>query len=126
VLLPVQPQSAGEPVQDGTTGIGLLALLEPDVVVDRQAGERGDLFTAQPGRPPRPGASGQADIAGAHARPAGSQEFAKLIWLCHVSQSGSRRCVQRGPVTARNAAVFPATRRRGIVGSVGKGTKGGT
>ena len=55
VLLLVQPEGAGEPVQDGTARVGLLALLKPDVVVDGQPRERGDLLAAQPGCPPCPG-----------------------------------------------------------------------
>ena len=67
VLVAVQFQRAGERVGDGWAGAGLLAALEPGVVIDAYPGQRGDLLPAQPGSTAHPGAGGEADVSRATA-----------------------------------------------------------
>src|SRR5215469_7267708 len=83
-FLVVQPERLGEARQDGPARVGLLALFQPDVVVDGQPGQRGELFATQPGGAPRAGARLQADIAWTDARAPGAKEIAQLVRRRHV------------------------------------------
>jgi hypothetical protein len=88
MLVGVQFQGAGESIGDGRAGVGLLAALEPGVVVDTHPGERGDFLPAQPG-------------GTAHARP---------LDEAHVSRGdlGAPR-VQETPQFRTAAVVAPLT-----------------
>jgi hypothetical protein len=46
VLLLGQVQGTGEPVQDRGARVGLLALLQPDVVIDAETGESRQFLPA--------------------------------------------------------------------------------
>lgn len=78
VLLVVHAQGAGEGVEHGRAGAGLLAALEADVVVDADAGEGGQLLAAQPWGAAYAGADGEADVIGAGLGAAGAQVAAQL------------------------------------------------
>ena len=78
MLLVVQEQHAGQGVDHGRTGPGLLAAFQAGVVVDGHAGQGGQFLAPQPGRAPRPGAGGQAHVGGPHAGAPGPQEPAQL------------------------------------------------
>lgn len=78
VLLVVHVQRAGEGVEDGGAGAGLLAALEAYVVVDADAGEGGQLLAAQAGSAAYAGADGEADVFGAGLGAAGAKVATQL------------------------------------------------
>src|SRR5205823_13663019 len=110
VLLVVHAQGAGEGIEDGGAGAGLLAALQTYVVVDADAGEGGQLLAAQPGGAADAGADGQADVLGAGLGPAGAQVAAQLGALavralgCHDS-SLTRRAA--APQTRGGPCHYP-------------------
>ncbi len=78
VFLVVHVQGAGEGVQDGGAGAGLLAAFQADVVVDADARQGGQFLPAQSGRAAEAGADGEADVFGAGLGAAGAQIAAQL------------------------------------------------
>jgi hypothetical protein len=54
VLVLGQAQGAGESVDDGGAGAGLLAAFQPGVVIDAHPGQGGQFLAAQPRRPAQP------------------------------------------------------------------------
>jgi hypothetical protein len=77
----VELQGPGERRRDLVGGVLRAALLEPDDVVDREAGEGGELFAAE-----ADGATlstdGQARVGRCQARTPGLQQPAELVVLC--------------------------------------------
>lgn len=87
----VQPQGVGQGVDHGGAGVGFLAALDADVVVDAHPGQRGQFFPAQPRRTPDTPAYPQARLLRGEPDPAGAQEspefgatVAGSLLTCHV------------------------------------------
>jgi hypothetical protein len=59
----VEAQRVGERLEDAVGGAGGVAALQALVVLDADAGQRGDLLAAQPGHPPL-AVAGQAGLLG--------------------------------------------------------------
>jgi hypothetical protein len=78
VLGVVEVQGAGESVEHGGAGAGLLAAFQADVVVDADAGERGQFLAAQTGGAASARAYGEADLVGARLGAPRVQEPAQL------------------------------------------------
>ena len=75
----VELQRVGDAVDDALGDAGGVAALEPGVVLDRDAGEEGDLLAAQARDPPAVAAvDGQPGLLGADPGPAGGQELPDL------------------------------------------------
>ena len=74
----VELQRPGERVEHLLRRMALAALLEPDVVVGADAGERGELLTPQP-RDAAAAQVRQADILGPDPLPARPQELAEAV-----------------------------------------------
>jgi hypothetical protein len=72
VLLVVQVQGAGEGVQDGGAGAGLLAAFHAYVVVDADPGQGGQFLPAQSRGAAQSGADGEAGLLGAGPGAAGA------------------------------------------------------
>ncbi|MBW8698022.1 hypothetical protein MBT84_00415 [Streptomyces sp. MBT84] len=102
VFLVVHAQGAGEGVEDGGAGAGLLAAFQAHVVVDADAGEGGQLLAAQTRGAADAGADGETDMLGAGLGAAGAQKAAQLGALavralgCHVFQSHPLYTAARG------------------------------
>lgn len=73
----------GDGLQHAVGGVGERTTLQPDVVVDAEPGEGGDLFPAQPGHPPLASGHGQPGRLGADPRPARGQELLNLAAMVH-------------------------------------------
>jgi hypothetical protein len=86
----VELQRAGDGLQDAVGGVAERAALQPDVVVDAQPGQGGDLLAAQPRHPPLAPGHRQPDRLGADPRPAGGQKLRDLGPLVHVFQDMPR------------------------------------
>lgn len=69
VLVVLQEEGAGEGIDHGRAGPGLLAALQADVVVDADPGQGGQFLTAQPGRTAQAGTGRQAGLLWAHPGP---------------------------------------------------------
>ena len=86
----VELQRAGDGLQDAVGGVGERAALQPDVVVDAEPGQGGDLLAAQPRHPPLAAGHRQPDRLWAYPRPAGGQKLRDLRPLIHVFQDMPR------------------------------------
>lgn len=74
----VQLQRPGQGVQDLLGGLAAASLLQPQVVVDADAGQQGDLLASQARHPPL-AVLRQADVDGSQAPAAGPQEVAQEV-----------------------------------------------
>jgi hypothetical protein len=90
----VEPQCAGDGLQDAVGGVGEGTALQPDVVVDAEPCEGGDLLAAQPWHPPLASGHGQPDRLGADPRPAGYQKLLNLPATVHASTVGTDAAVK--------------------------------
>jgi hypothetical protein len=87
----VEPQGAGEGVEDVVGQDGLAALLDAAVVVGTEPGEHRELLLAQPRHPSWPGERRDAGLSGSDPVPAGAQERPEGGTVCwHVPSLG--RC----------------------------------
>ena len=76
----VELQGVGHAVDDAVGDAGGVAALEPDVVLDGDAGEEGDLLAAQARDPPAVAAvGGQAGLRGSDPGPSRAQELPDLL-----------------------------------------------
>ncbi len=96
-------------------------LLQPDVVVDRHAGQLGHLLAAQPRRAPAPAPGrGQADLARAQPGSPGPQERGQLgaVGRVHVSRVSlaARRPREGGTADPRLGGSLPLPRAPPSVG----------
>jgi hypothetical protein len=66
-----------ERIEDRWAGIVLPALFQPDVVVDADPAQRGELLAPQTGCAAQPGAGRQADVDGFEPAAPGPQEIAQ-------------------------------------------------
>jgi hypothetical protein len=112
VLVRVQFQGTGEGVGDGRARAGLLAALEPGVVVDAHPGERGNLLPAQPGGAAHADSGGEADVGRGDLGPPGMKETSQLrtaaaavlVITCHTTQCAPAAAPGRRP---RGAVSHP-------------------
>ncbi len=74
----VEAQRAGERVEHLLGRMRVAALLEPDVVVDADAGEQRELLAPQAGHP-APAQVGQSDVVGRDERAPGAEELAEPV-----------------------------------------------
>src|SRR5690606_2390204 len=88
--------------------VALLALLQPDVVVDAHPGEGGELLPPQARRAPQAHADGQPHVLRPHPGPAGPQErgqrcraHATMVARTARSWVALSLLPTRGPGTAR-------------------------
>ncbi|GHA28766.1 hypothetical protein GCM10010303_44060 [Streptomyces purpurascens] len=84
----VESQGAGEGVEHGGAGAGLLAAFQTDVVVDAHPGERRQLLTAQAGGATQTGTDREADLLGEGLGATGAQELPQLpaaLLGCHTA-----------------------------------------
>jgi len=92
-LVVPQQEGAGEGIDHGRAGPGLLAAFQTNVVVDADPGQSGQFLAAQPGRTAQAGTGRQADVLRGHPGPAGAQEApqlaapADLLLAVHVFRS---------------------------------------
>jgi hypothetical protein len=85
VLVGAQAQDAGQRVHHGRARIGLLAALEPGVVVDADAGQDGDLLAPQARGAPDAHSGGEADVLGLDRRAPRFQEDPQLTAVRHTA-----------------------------------------
>jgi hypothetical protein len=105
----VEPQGAGERVENAGGRAGDLPALEPGVVLDTEPGDCRDLVAAQPGDASA-ATGGEADLLGGDAGAAGHQELAHLLAVVHPSETRPRRSVVRavrGALSVRASTGTP-------------------
>jgi hypothetical protein len=83
----VQLQRAGDSAEDLVGDAGGVALLQPRVVVDRDAGEHRDFLPAQPGHASAPAIQRHPRLIGSDLGAAGGEELADLGTGVHALQA---------------------------------------
>src|SRR5690606_13251129 len=109
----VEPQRAGERLQHLRRRVALAALLEADVVVDADAGDRGHLLAAEPGHPPVTERR-QPGLLRGDPRTAGPQVVPEQV-LGHRTDDNDGVLGEGGCVAPRLGAAFLAPVVRGSV-----------
>ena len=118
----LHPERSSEGVDHLRAGPGLLAPLEPDVVVAADPGQGGEFLTPQPGGPPQTLVDWESDLGRGDLCPPGTQETAQLGgwssggWVGHGVQDDSpavRASLVWGGLSNPGTAGTPTRRRPG-------------
>lgn len=94
----VEPEGPGQAVEHVVRDAGAAPSFQPDVVVDRDAGERRDLLATETGNPARRETLGEVDVTRGQTGPLGLQEVAQLFRSFHASTVGRRIGARQGLV----------------------------
>ena len=98
----VEAQGVGERGDHARRGSGVAALLEPNEVVDADAGEGGDFFSAQTRRSPA-SVVGQSDVGRLELLAAGAEELGHSR---HITSMPYELAYVPGPVSTRIIPAF--------------------
>ncbi len=94
----VELERAGQPFQDELGDAAGVSAFQALVVLDADAGQRGDLLAAQAGHPTL-AVAGQAGLLGGDPRPAGGQELGDVVGWVHEIDSTRVAAGQGCPVS---------------------------
>ena len=94
----VEQQRVGERAEHAVGDAGGVAAFQALVVLDADAGQRGDLLAAQP-RHLAAAERAQPRLLGRDLRPAAGQELRELVGLVHDVQGTARRARRRCPLS---------------------------
>ena len=106
----VELQRGGQGVEDAFGDPAQVAPLEPDVVVDADPGEQGDLLPAEPGDAPVAPVRGQAGPIRADPGPPRAQELARLLPVVHTPEPTGAPAGVGGPVSTWVGGAAPAAK----------------
>jgi hypothetical protein len=93
----VELQGAGERLQDAVGDAAGVSALQALVVLEADAGQRGDLLAAQSLHAAGP-VRGQADLVRGDLRPAGGEELGDVVGGVHAIEGTPAAAGQGGPV----------------------------
>ena len=107
----VELQRGGQGVEDALGDPAEIAPLEPDVVVDADPGEQGDLLPAEPGDASVAAVRGQAGPIRADPGPPRAQELARLLPVVHTPDPTGAPAAVGGPVSTWVGGAAPVRKR---------------
>ena len=110
----VELERVGERVEHAVGGAGGVAALQALVVLDADAGQRGDLLAAQP-RHLAAAERAQPGLLGRDLRAAAGQELRELVGRVHVVQGTPAHGFRGVPCQYPSNRAPPTPRGRGIV-----------